>query len=341
MTSLLSSPTTIYIAPPPAAGTSALAALAQSMARGTWAQMAPVPTGLSNFVGTTSSYVRPGYSTKMASDPVGKKIYFIGCDHNENQTFHQYDEATNAWTLLATTPFAAPTKHGYEHNVWDSTNQKLYHRPFEQGRIYRWEGGSSWTAIPWTTGVSGNNPAIGMTWFPEAGRMILFQGPAWGAALQHYTPATGAWGLYGTSYPGSGDYHTFCQYSPARKIVYFGGGNGSTRVWTLNSAGVVSSPSDGPVALGTIGPTEQSSLPVVNPVNGNLIVMRNSTTWYEFNPDGPTWTAMPGTCSVLNAPYHSSGPTFGVIAAPLNQYGVIAFIKTWGTGGTQMWLFKP
>jgi hypothetical protein len=82
---------------------------------------------------------------------------------------------------------------------------------------------------------------------------------------------------------------------------------------------------------------------VCNPANGNFITMLDANTWHDFDPLANTWTRRSGQAQVLAPPNHtSSWPTFGVIAVPVFEYGVIVFVKCYnGSGGVQMWLFKP
>lgn len=343
MTTILSTPAVIAVRPP-----SALALLAASMGRGTWTQMTPTPAGLGNFTGGPTSGIRTGYSDKMAYDAVSGRIYWIGCDHAQAQVFVCYDEATNAWTVLPTTPFASATKHGYNHTTWDPTRRRLYHRPYGERGVRSWDG-STWTTHSYSNVLSYASAANGCEWFPDLGpngRLMIFQNENGNnGELVGFDPMTGNWTTYaeGSALSGTGDPHNVALYSPVHKVVWFGGGNGSNRMWKINAAGSVTASANIPPALGSIGPGNGMCLAVCNPANGNFIVMRNSTTWYDFDPAANTWSPRPGTAQVLAAPVQdASQPAWGTVAVPLHQYGVIVFIKGYSASNpAQMWIYKP
>lgn len=341
---------TVITSCPTSMPTSALGTMASSMAAGTWAQLSPAPSGLGNFIGGSVSGIRTGFSTKMAFDPASRRIYYIGCDHAQAQIFHQYDEASNAWTILTPTPFGAPTKHGYEHSTFDTLHGKLYHRPYGTNGIYRWDGGGNWTFVDYSASLNYPAAANGVAFFKELGAngsIIVYQDEnGTNGKVIGIDPVTQKVTIYasGTTLSGSGDPHNFAQYSPTQQIVWFGGGNGSSKNWKINSAGAVSALVDTPAALGQIGPADNCALPVCNPATGSFLVIKNSTTWYDFNPSGSgSFTARGGTATPwASNVFDSSQPMFGTVACPIHDYGVIVFIKAYNASNpAQMWLYKP
>jgi hypothetical protein len=339
VTTIISSPAVISVRPP-----TALSILAASMGRGTWAQMNPTPRGLEIFSGGPASGVKPGYATKMARDPVSGKIFAFVGDHNDPQILHfcEYDEVTNTWTDRGTPPGAnVPDFHGWEHSTWDSANRKLYRRPYGTRSLRRWDGGSSWATIDYSAQFGYNASITAIEWFPERNEIVVAQpeNDPYGK-VAGYNPNTNAWtthsaALNGLASPiGTG---LFAQYSPHKKLVWFGGG---TLSWTLNASGSITSRAAAPYGL---GPTNGRGLMVCNPLNGNFITMLNANSWHDFDPVANTWTARSGQAQVLASPNAtSSWPAFGVIAVPIFELSVIAFVKCYdGSGGVQMWLFKP
>lgn len=332
--------------------TSVIAVQARAMARGTWAQVTPTPSGLMNFVGGNHSGLRTGYADKMAYDAAGGRLFFIGCDHNQDQIFLQYDEATNAWAVQPTTPFAAATKHGYDHTVWDSTHGVLYHRPAYDLSVRSWAGGGAWNTSSFASSLAYHSFAVGLEWFPDLGangRLLVFQlENGTRGALIGLDPVTNTWTTYvsgaSTTLDGTGDPHNFARYSPTHHLVWFGGGNGSQKTWRINQTGVISPSADIPPALGTVGPGGLgSSLAFLNPADGSFIVIRNASTWYSYDPVADTWTPRPGTAAIASGNvFDATEPIWGVVAAPMPAYGVVAFVKAVSrTAGAEMWLYKP
>lgn len=322
------------------------------MTPGTWARVTPTPAGLSQFVGGPHSGLRTGYASKLAYDPSGRRLFFLGCDHNQEQVFLQYDEATNAWTAQPTTPFAAPTKHGYEHTVWDDTHGVLYHRPFGELGVRAWRGGATWSSFSNASVLGYRAAAVGVTWFPDLGpngQLLLFQlENGTRGALVGFDPVTSAWTtLASASAPtleGTGDPHTFAHYSPQHRLVWFGGGNGSSNSWRIDHLGAIRPSAPIPAALGTVGPGGPgASLVFGNPATGGFIVIRNSSTWFDYNPVSNVWSARGGVAAIASQNvFDASEPIWGTVAAPLPAYGVVALVKGVSrTAGAEMWLFKP
>jgi hypothetical protein len=96
-----------------------LSALAASMAPGTWAPLSV--GGLTNLhdSGPSGSGNRLSYAMSTAWDPIGRKLYFQGQDHNSvlGLAFLQYDDATNAWSIAGSIPNIP--SHGYDHLTID------------------------------------------------------------------------------------------------------------------------------------------------------------------------------------------------------------------------------
>ena len=350
MGSIVSSPTTITVQNPPPPGTYALSVLAASMSSGQWAQMSPTPTGLMNFIGGPTSGIKTFYAGKMAYDPAGRRIYWIGCDHADNQTFVQYDEATNAWTVNPITPFAAPTKHGYDHTTWDNLHNRLYHRPYGTRGVFRWDGGSTWSFTDYSSHLGYSSAANGCEFFPTLGAngtIVVFQVEnGTDGKIIGIDPVTGTKTTYasGATLAGTGDPHNFALYNPVSGVVLFGSGNGSNKVWTINSSGTVAAKTNIPAAIGAIGPAGGMGRIFAHPTNGKFIVLRSSTVWYEFDPTGAgTWTPKGGTATMLSSNlFDSSDPVNGTIGVTLRQYGVIVFIKGYSRSQpAEMWVYKP
>lgn len=327
-----------------------LADLAASMAPGEWTQMTPTPAGLDLFVGGPTSGIKTGYSTKMAHDATDRRLFWIGCDHNQEQSFLLYDEAANTWTMQPTTPFAAPTKHGYEHTTWDSTHGALWHRPFGTGGAYRWDGGAAWSFVDYTSELSYHSAANGFEFFPDLGvngSLMVFQVEnGTDGELIGIDPVTQEITTYagGGALAGVGDPHNFAHYNPVSQLVWFGGGNGSLHNWRIDASGTVTQLTDAPSDVGTLGPGNGNSLMVANPKNGGFIVFHSSTVSFDVDLDGAgTWTPRSDAAEAwVENIFDPSQVVWGTVAAALHNYDVIVFIKSYSEGSAaEMWVYKP
>lgn len=318
------------------------------MRSGEWVRWSAV--GMHHFLGGAHSGFMTGYACDMAPDPVNKRIYFIGCDHNQAQKFMEYEEATNVWTNRGATPFGAPTAHGYDANVFDHVNDRLYHVFGNVVKICNrasntWADSASKASLGWY-----NQGQPGAAFFPErgtAGRVMIFQtgNPPNGVVLE-WDVATDTWStlLHGGGVlvrPQHGfSYHNFAVHSPIHRCVFFGGGNGTRMVFKMNAGGTVTACPDCPTGT-MIGPSgNDPSLAVVNPANGNLIVMSSATAWCELDGVTNQWTIKTGPCEVLATPPSANG-AYGTVAAPLYWLGLIAFVRCSSPSLAQMWIFKP
>lgn len=343
-------------------GGTALATMAASMSAGQWAQMSPAPTGLSLFTGTVGSaqwWVTTGLAIdqcyKFAKDATNKKMYLVSGDHNAQSQVFTYDEATNAWSATGSGMGGSGNPdHGYGHIFVDSTNA-MWHNQAGANVLSKWNGSSFGTTINYIGAMAYANYNKGMAFFPEAGangRVIIFQVEnGTNGSLLSIDPVTSSIqtlvdGDSSSLLSGTGTLDTFAEYSAARQLVYFGGGSGSSKVWTINASQAVTANSVTTQATTPAGITTLSgaagpgaNMATINVSNGNLVGIASSSVWHELTP-GTGWSSKGGTVSMLSSNTYD-GSAFGVASCPYPEYGVVVFMKNWAAGtAAQMWLWK-
>lgn len=345
----------------PAVGGSAIETAAAAMTSGQWLNFGSSSgtTGLSNFAGATggpgASGVRTPYCSKGQCDYSSKKLYIHTGDHQENAYWFSYDWATNAWAIDHMPPWgdiggAATARHGYDHNPTQKAGGKHWSRTIQNLNLRRWDGGTTWTdvAIP----LFYNTSAAGIDYHEALNRIMVTQLESGiNGALVGMNPTTQVWTTYASAGSGTlaniGDPHNFFIYNRNSQIGFFGGGNSSSKCWTIDSAGTIAAAQDIPAGLGTIGPSSGPVLAIPNPANGNFIVIKDATTWYDFDATARTFSVRGGTASAFtsNMLAFLDGSAFnlaGVNFFVLWELGVIVFVKAWArnTAG-EMWLWKP
>jgi hypothetical protein len=344
-------------------GDTLLQQAANAMATGEWVKLGTstdssflttAPDGLSGFLGGAFSGFKTGYADKMVLDPTNKKIHFLGGDHGDFVHHFVFDEATHTWSDIGQ-PFSIdPNFHCWEHIAWDSDREKLYTRPYGTSSVRRWESASSWTTrastsdyMPGTTAMD-YMPTLGAN-----GKFVFchsFDDPGGGiGGLLGYDPVADTWSTvydyHGGAVTGVGASSPMCMYSPIHNLLWFGAGAGSVKTYTMTAGGTITAMPDPVGSLNNLGcGGTDNSIPFYNPANGNFIVIRTPSLWYELNPTGSgTWTAKTGTCEVLNSPVYITGSAYGVICCALpgaTYNNTVAMIKA--TSGTvEMWLYKP
>ncbi len=143
------------------------------------------------------------------------------------------------------------------------------------------------------------------------------------------------WGVSNTwskllDLPTIGQYDNFASYNPVTKTVMFGGGNGSSDVYKLDSAGVITKMRNAPILLGVL-----SSVETPDTVSGKYLVLGATGVFYEYNIVTDTWTLL----SAGGLPIFSDALNFEVVVAPVRNYGVSMFM-TWSFLQSKVYLYK-
>ncbi len=343
--------------PAPGSEDSFLAQMASSMSPGTWAQL-EVP-GQDALLGVGSiSGTMLHYCNSMPWNPVNRSIEILASDHNYPSVRHvRYDEAMNSFVLVADDA-GVVWGHGYDHNCVNPANGDVYHRVYSgfSGQINvarRTLLGSTFVNIP--SVAAQDQVAIGACWWSGSfsgagsqGCLVIFNsGNATGAAtdghILAYDPLTNAWFFsqegMSPNYGSGATYHSVIEYSAARNLAVFGGGNvAGSKLWRLN-------PDGSSVALASVpsgkGVGMQQGLLVDDPVTGNFLLLSAGELW-ELDPTGNgTWNRMNGS-RTPPAEVGVPGPTNpqAVIASSISTYGVVAFITQPNQTGGNVFLYK-
>ena len=315
---------------------SALAALAASMGPGSWAELTtnnvnPALAQTGGITGTTLSY-----SDTAVWDPVTQQFFFLGGDHDpispsKCPRFVSYKESTNTWQLLPTANWfqcgAVSRMHGMNHTAIDAANGKLYHRPFGDMVVRKYDIASqTWTNLPAIpTSVMGYNQCCtALAWFPERNSLVYasIENGTNGAVVE-YSETTGQWIRLAGNLP-IGPWQNFMKYDPVDRVVLFGGGEGDTHLYKLDVAGQVTALRDAPIGLGIL-----DTVVSADPVTGKFLVFGVANDFWVYDVTTDTWTLQTGgtTPPILNAPVYDGSPVHGVVVAPVSTYGINMFAK--------------
>jgi hypothetical protein len=229
-----------------------------------------------------------------------------------------YDEATNTWSNGPLSPDGATLGHGYDQNAGDVYNGVHYWRPYGSNQIYRYTKASGWSALSGTpTGTP--QVASAIEFFPDINSLIYVD--PW-IGVWAYDEGVDSWSQISTSVMSGTDYHNFAVYSPVHKVVLFGGGNGSSNVWTLDVDGNITQKTNAPISMPI-----HSALITVDPVSGDFLVMQKpSGNWWSYNPNTDTWSSFS-----LNIPFADG---WNVIVTPVAEYNSILLVSATGTGAS-------
>lgn len=332
---------------------STLGSLATGMAPGTWAQLDTsinINSTLTEIgTGGTSGFMME-FCDKGVWDPIGKRLYIIGSDHNGgsrtmNARFVMYDDATNTWTNLPAPFWFSPIQggnamHGYEHTTIDPVARKIYTRPMGDDVLRGMTGyvydipTSTWSTLPINNVTQYNSCCIGLQWFPERASVIWpsLESGVNGGVVEY---KSGAWSRLWPVNLVLGSYQGFAQYNPVLHLVWFGGGtNAETRNYTLNATGTVTTLSNAPLSM-VINQTVQT----IDPSSGDGLVLDNSRTLWTYKFQTATWTHVAGTPGIFSGSVNTTAVN-GVVATPISNYGVVLFTKCLSQDTCTMYIYK-
>jgi hypothetical protein len=312
-----------------------LGAAAAAMAPGSWMALS------TNFAGTTSlsALLDAGggkriceYSDKMVWLSGRKEIHYTGGGHLQNTKTIMYTDGDNTWHDLGDPPWFSLGNffHGYQHNAGRGNTHYVlnYGTNIVHARDIPT---NTWTLLD-TTGVNlGSGGAIGsLEWFPTfgTGSLIIIFGNA--AGLYRWNGSS--WSNF-APVPAMGPYHNVGVYSPIKDLMYFGGGNGSSQLYTLSNTGQVTPRASCPINFGII-----NSVSTVDPVSGKLLLVCFDQVVRVYDPATDTWSTdtVPPTAFWSDSIYQE-GEVMGILAAPIYDYGVTMFLTI---GGPAVYLRK-
>lgn len=153
-----------------------------------------------------------------------------------------------------------------------------------------------------------------------------------------YSDAAGQWRmlantalLFDSSLPtlAMGAYENVVEYNPLRRVLLFGGGSGSGRIfYKMDASGRITRMRDAPETLfsGTV-----YGLVSADPASGKYLAFRTDGRYYEYEVDTDTWTLLPGTHPLGSAGY------FELCEAPISTHGVLMYVDH---NSRTVWLYK-
>jgi len=266
----------------------------------------------------------------MAWDSDRRQIYFTGSGHGLDCKTIQYNDFSNTWTDLGRpswfTPNVQSARHGYQHNAY--ANGIHYSCDYGTNNLRtRNPDTNIWSTVSGgnLTFLGGGGSASALEFFPtyNGGNLVFVQGDA----------ANGIRRWSGSSWihvasPAMGPYHNVAVYSPIRNILYFGGGNGSARVYMMNSAGTITACAVCPANIGIM-----ASVTTVDPTTGNLIAITKDKVVRVYDPDLDQWsTDTAPNANFWSATVYSEGDLQAISACQIPDYGVTLFITIGPSG---------
>lgn len=301
---------------------SSLSQLAASLAPGQWGELQTnnINSALS---ASGASDMTIGYSEEMKWNPVTRQLQFVGSDHGDCTKFVVYDEATNRWTDKGKPAWVSCiTNHGYDHMAVDPATGDLFSRVFRTGDLYRWDG-SQWRALPTLNFGYTGAAAVGLEYFPEMDGLVWasVESGTLGSVFLWERKSNSWKRLTSASLP-MGDPHQMVEYNPVHKVVVFGGGNGSRDIYSLDAQGNIRTLTRAPYGVGS----GNASRFTVDPVSGDFLVFFDNGEFWVYDYPSDSWTKQNVNIPSSARTTRYGNPIFGVVTAPIAEYGVNVFV---------------
>lgn len=299
---------------------------AARMKPGTWAEL--------ETKGYTDRLYRrePGSLYQFAEgavwNPRTRQILFCGGAHapDPNKWFISYSDATNTWQKEPLPDWFTPGHevawHAYDHNALNPATGDYYYCPYGLGGIYKYQSETKkWTLLPkppergsWTAA---------MAYFPEMDGLVLLNG----GRVFFWKEGASGWTKLGQV--ATGGIHEIAEYNPVHKVVLFGGGNGSSDLYKLDSQGKIATLKKAPFTVHVVG--HGLHYIAADPVSGKYLAIYHAPeqknyewgTLYEYDITTDHWEKLGKT---------PGGP---LVCAPVSTYGVILYM-TYG----KVYLYK-
>jgi len=318
-----------------------LGSLAASMSPGTWAVLNT--NGFNNGAYLADPISSGDYITQYADKAVwdagSRTFFFMGSAHGTvcYAKFATYLDATSTWTDgswagLPDLPGEQPCftefhGHAYEHNA--VSPGFVYHRGYNSVHVYRYPiaSGGPWVKLP-DISMANFQCCGALEWFPDRNELVFFDGDwgLWKFFNNAWTQiAAGNGGGFAPQFL-MGGFQNFAQYSPSAHAIWFGGGNGSNKIYRYNSDGTFTTLNLAPFGLGVA-----QSVISVDPVSGNFLILRDmgagNGQFWQYNVVTDVWTQLPPPPISVLSVLASGAIGDGLIATPISTYGVVMYLK--------------
>ncbi len=248
-------------------------------------------------------------------NPHTREVHFIGKGHLREPKHIVYSEATHRWSIEPLPSWAYgmwALGHGYEHSAIDPSTGNIYLRLFNSTSIYRWSRQTKqWTLLP-----AGPNTAVAaaIEYFPEMGGLVYVGG----GEVHFYSESQGRWSRLASGLT-MGPYHNVASYNPVHRVVIFGGGNGSNRLYRLNASGAITEIRSAPANVGIL-----ASVFTVDPASGRHLLFTSGGGFFEYDVVADNWSSRSAS-NVLMFNSNANRILYRV-AVPVVSLGVVKFL---------------
>ncbi|MBL8025660.1 MAG: T9SS type A sorting domain-containing protein [Fibrobacteres bacterium] len=281
-------------------GESMLGQAANSIKPGAWSFLrADSLSGDMIMTGPVSDIIY-AFSNSACWDTKTKQLLYVGGPHMAPMKFNIYRESTNGWRNVPLDN--AWISHSYDNFTLDSAGRMNW---MHSGKIRVFDAvKDNWVdsfAPPQISSRYG-----GMEYFPEKNALVYVL-----SGSVYYCPlATKVWQTLKTGLA-MGGIHNIAEYNVKHKKIYFGGGDGSKALYSLDTSLKVVKEPDAPIVYRIAG-----ALMTCDYGSGHVLFVDSSGVYFY---DPASNSSGKAAKSMVRRPDQA-------VIAPISDYGVIAFL---------------
>ncbi|HET6583103.1 MAG TPA: hypothetical protein VFG69_06645 [Nannocystaceae bacterium] len=301
------------------ASASPLSELAASLEPGEWGELATeeIDAVLS---ASGASGIQIPYAEDIVWDPQTQQLHFLGGDHADIADHISYSADTNTWqTLERPSWIGEGTMHGYDHSAIDVGRRFVYHRPFANNVVHRYDIDSdTWTMLP-SPPDEGTSCCDALEFFPDMDGILWAHHSYF--ELWLFAESTQEWTLVDDSLP-AGTTWEVAEYNPVHRLVLF---TSAETMYQLANDGAVTE--IGPLGAPIYDGTGYNGVLTVDPVSGDFLVStpagEGDRTFHVYGVIENAWAELP-TQPDLDL------TSTGMVATPIADHGVTLFVYCHG-----------
>lgn len=300
------------------AAASPLTELAESLEPGEWGALETMEIDAVLSANGASGIQIP-YSEDIVWDSATRQLLFVGGDHADIADLVVYGEDTNTWETLERPGWIPDsTMHGYDHSAIDPGRRFLYHRPFANNVVHRWDiDAQEWSELP-SPPDNGVSCCDALEFFPEMDG-LLWSHHSYGE-MWLFSEASQEWSMLTTMPPGNT--WQVAEYNPVHHVVLF---TIEETLHRLDADGTVTD-------LGGLGApiydgSGYNGVLTVDPVSGDYLVStpagEGDRTWHAYD-------VMENAIGELPTSPDIDLTNTGMVATPIADYGITLFVYCYG-----------
>lgn len=289
--------------------------------------------------GNGGSTAHTDWSDELFWDARTQTARFLGAGHLRAFGFVFFSASNDSWCrddvslhpCLRETGYSRCFTHAYDHQLFDVARGRLMMLTAGSEAVDYDVATRAWEIRPLPSGTPGASGGYGRVFehFVSRDQYFVGLGPTGVIFSRDAGQATSL-----PAMPGVGPYHNVGVYLPQSRLLLYGGGNNSKRLYSINETLTVTQVPD---VVFPDGGTDQLHTAyttlTADPVTGDALLLSQQGSFHAWDPSTRQWSRLP------DPPWRGRSGYDHALATPVDDHGVVLFVFPQGVYRT--WLYKP